>query len=204
MPFIPRGMSNTVSSTYSTSPTSLTPDQFSLNTPTNDYDPGAVKLSEVLTVLDQENESNILIVRRISKLGYRAQEALAEYFSNFGIVRRILLLPSRGKGDSRNRPASMGFVVMERREDCARICRIDNYRVGFVDIQVQKFVRNAKVQVMTDGYTVANAYIPSSHMGDHPMSSPRLDRFPSSELNPIVNLADLELLAESMVQALGL
>ena len=178
-------------STYSVSPVS----QFL--TPVNQYSGGysddqddTVKLSDVLNVLDYENEACIFIVRRISKLGHAANDSLYTYFNQFGRVRRILLLPSRGKCDSRTRPASMGFVVMESAFDCNRICQGLVYRIGFSDVNVQKFVRNAKVQ-LNDGYS--NAYLPM-------YSAP--ERFMSSELKS--PLDGLDSLVDSMIACLGI
>ena len=194
---------NTPSLTHSSSPTSdfLTPvSQYSVSR--NEDNDDSVKLSDVLNVLDFEDEQSIFIVRRISKLGFTAQESLGSFFANFGFVRRILLLPSRGKGDSRSRPASMGFVVMDRALDCIRVCQRDTYRIGFSDIHVQKFVRNAKIQV-SDGYSVSNAYVPAM-MPDMFASTPKIERFMSSELNTTVTLAQMEILVESMVLNLGI
>lgn len=185
----------TPSSTYSTSPT----DDFL--TPVNQYfgeqideQDETVKLADVLAVLDYEHESCIFIVRRISKLGFAAFEYLNSFFGNFGSVKHILLLPSRGKGDSRSRPASMGFVVMHNAVDCMRICQRVSYRVGYSDICVQKFVRNTKLPHI-EGYTPAP---------DMSYTAPRLVRFMSSEFDPTSALESMDLLAESMLKDLGL
>ena len=155
---------------------------------------GGVKLADVLTMLDDEDESKIFIVRRISKLGHNANAALADFFNRFGLVRRIILLPSRGRGDSRTRPASMGFIVMEHTLDCARICAVNGYSVGHVDIQVQKFTRNERVQV-SDGLTVTNAYVPASRM------SPPRQLVDVSETRTL-STAELELLAKAVIDTL--
>ena len=190
-------------STPSKSPHSEFVDFFSVNTPT---DPTAHnspaseggKLSEVLSVLDTECEENVFIVRRISRLGHTAYTALSTYFSSFGRVKRILLLPSRGKGDSRSRPASMGFVVMEDCLDCAIICQSDSYKINYVeDIRVEKFYRNAKVQV-TDGTTVTNAYVPASYLEGAQRSQAL------SMPVPVVTISEVEQLAESMMTTLRL
>ncbi len=125
------------------------------------------KLSEVSIVLDPEEEANIFIVRRISKLGYGAHDSLSQFFGLFGSFRRLLLLSSRGRGYSRIRPASMGFIVMDNAADCARICSATTCTVNGVNVQVQKFARNTRGEV-SDGATVTNAYNPAVPKQDSP------------------------------------
>ncbi len=117
------------------------------------------KLSDVLACLDYEDERCIFIVRKISKLGLTAHDSLMRLCSQFGQVRRILLLPSRGRGDTRLRPASMGFVVMQHPDHCANICLSQGYRVNNVDIQVQRFIRNNRTEV-GDGFTREDTHVP--------------------------------------------
>ena len=92
----------------------------------------------------------------------------------------------------------MGFVVMENCLDCAIICQSNSYSVNYVDdVRVEKFYRNAKVQV-TDGTSVANAYVPASFL-EGPQRSQAL-----SMPVPIVTLSEVEQLAESVIKTLGL
>lgn len=197
----------TTGSTSSSSPLSTYSEKsYDRSSPLSRDEFAAVKLSDVLSVLDEEDESCIFIVRRVSKLGYAARDALDRYFSwHYGPVKRILLLPSRGKGDSRTRPASMGFVVMANRSDCKRIYESsDSYRVNGVDVQVQRFMRNAKVQVVTDGCSVTNAYVPATFLqGKAPVPMPE-EREVISLDTSTVTLAQIETIAESMLNALRL
>jgi hypothetical protein len=210
---------NTPSSTYSASPYN------GMNTPlsrmvSGDAAPSlssdttcgsdSLKLAKVLGMLDDEDSSCILIVRRISKLGFIAANALSAYFSSFGPVKHVYLLPSRGRGDTRNRPASMGFVVMASSTDCSRVVQSGHYKVLDVDIQVQRFVRNTKVEI-TDGETTANAYIPASYMCEDASSflsrsmpvtfSLADDSFGNGAVVPI---DELETLTDSLIRHLGL
>ena len=172
--------------------------------------PDSIKLADVLNVLDSEDESCIFIVRKISKLGFSAYDSLNLYFSKYGLVKKILLLPSRGKGDSRNRPASMGFVVMGTQYECRSVLVSENHRVNYVDIQVQKFVRNTKVQVSDGGVNVTNAYIPTSYLGSK--SSPATvnvapalsDDTTTAEPQPVVSLEQLENLARSLLMDIAM
>jgi hypothetical protein len=63
------------------------------------------------------------------------------------------------------------------------------------DVKVEKFYRNAKVQV-TDGTTVANAYVPASFLDGHQRSQAH------SVPAPIVTLSEVEQLAESVIKTL--
>jgi len=101
-------------------------------------------LADVLKVLDSEAEDTILIIRRIAKLGHCALGFIQEYFGFYGPVKKILLMPSRGRFDNRFRPSSMGFVVMERASDCAAVLIRDCHRICGVDVGTYPFVRNAK------------------------------------------------------------
>jgi len=168
----------------------------------------STKLADVLNILDSEDETCIFIVRKISKLGFSAYDSLNLYFAKYGSVKKVLLLPSRGKGDSRNRPASMGFVVMHSATDCQGVLRSENHRINFVDIQVQKFVRNTKVQV-SDGITVTNAYIPAGYIGGSPAPVISEDSFSlatptAAEQQPVVSLEQLESLARSLLMDMGM
>lgn len=154
------------------------------------------KLSEVLGVLDYEEEANIFIVRRISKLGYQANDVLTDFFSQFGPLRRVLLLPSRGRGDSRLRPASMGFIVMEKAQDCSLICSSEIFQVNEVNIQVQKFTRNARLPVGT-GSSSINALIPSLETSTPP---PRFDDPQSHQYT----ISQVEMLAQAVIDTLRL
>lgn len=170
----------------------------------------SVKLAGVLGMLDNEDDSCILIVRRISKLGFAAHNSLSAFFSCFGPVKRVMLLPSRGKGDTRNRPASMGFVVMANSSDCNKVVQSGHIKVLDVDIQVQKFVRNTRIEI-TDGTTVANAYIPPAFMcidqnSNLSKSTPVSFSLANDALGSasLVTVDQLESLAASMLKDLGL
>jgi hypothetical protein len=196
---VERLMSMSTSSSSSTrSPVSEAADLSGLPIPFDDMARSStrdgVKLADVLGVLDHENESNIFIVRRISRLGHSANHVLVGFFCQFGPVKRIILLPSRGRGDSRTRPASMGFIVMENALDCAHICSMQSYLVGHVEIQVQKFTRNERVD-LSDGLVVTKAYVNPS--GKAPMSPQVLDSHSST-----LSAFQLELLAKAVIDTL--
>mmetsp|Transcript_44482 Transcript_44482/g.102663 ORF Transcript_44482/g.102663 Transcript_44482/m.102663 type:complete len:353 (+) Transcript_44482:157-1215(+) len=77
-------------------------------------------LSSSLQILSKEDPQCLLIVRRISKLGFKALPILKSHFSNFGNVVRVLSAHSTVRQDGtksphqqpRRRPSSLGFVHM--------------------------------------------------------------------------------------------
>lgn len=75
-------------------------------------------LSTSLQLLADEDPDCLFIVRRISKLGFKACRKLKQHFSAYGTVVRVLVAHStvRQHGDpqcnSRRRPSSLGFVHM--------------------------------------------------------------------------------------------
>jgi hypothetical protein len=152
------------------------------------------KLSDVLAILDHEHEDCIFIVRKISKLGYRAYESIRSHFSAFGTVTRVLLLPSRGKGDTRSRPASMGFVVMNTPYECMSALSSLTHRVSNIDIQIEKFVRNTKVHV-DDGSSMISTYLPAGYMVSRSSSDSSSPVTPQ----PVVSLETIENLAQMLL-----
>mmetsp|Transcript_11854 Transcript_11854/g.21639 ORF Transcript_11854/g.21639 Transcript_11854/m.21639 type:complete len:363 (+) Transcript_11854:146-1234(+) len=77
-------------------------------------------LSSSLQILSKEDPRCLLIVRRISKLGFKALPILKAHFSAFGGVVRVLSAHSTVRQDGtksphqqpRRRPSSLGFVHM--------------------------------------------------------------------------------------------
>lgn len=86
-------------------------------------------LPEVFKLLESDDPDCIICVKKIHKLGFKAVKFLRQYFSQFGVITRVVVLPSRQKevatpyGTSvcTVRPASMCFVVMSSRLACRRI-----------------------------------------------------------------------------------
>ena len=102
-------------------------------------------LSTLLQVLEEVDESCVLTVRKIHKIGLNSACLLREHFSQFGEVDRVLLLPSRPKSTGvahKVRPASMAFVVMRSRQP-AIIARLHEiHSIDGSQVQVQKFKRD--------------------------------------------------------------
>lgn len=115
-------------------------------------EPPRMNLLEALNVQSDEDCSRIVTVRKCHKLGFKSHIHLRQYFSRFGRVDRVVLLPMRAKpknaADGRgNRPSSMGFVVMESKEGADRILSYNNYsgihEIKGWPIEVRNFVKPA-------------------------------------------------------------
>jgi hypothetical protein len=94
-------------------------------------------LPDVFKLLEPEDEDCIICVKKIHKLGFKSVRVLRQYFSQFGAVQRIIVLPSRQKEMGSNgmtpysvRPASMCFIVMSTKASCRRILLQELHYVG--------------------------------------------------------------------------
>jgi len=111
-----------------------------MQAPTNPYNLGGL-----LSILDDYEETFIITVRKIHRLGFKSARALRKHFQGFGAVEKVLLLPSRPKTSDpelKPRPASMGFIVMQSAEAaCAALRQKDTHLIQGWPVFAQKFVR---------------------------------------------------------------
>jgi len=83
--------------------------------PANDANETSETLRSSLYELSLMDSAKVIMVRKISKLGLDSARLLEAYFSKFGIVERSLANHTRSTtkwGETRLRPATVGFVVM--------------------------------------------------------------------------------------------
>lgn len=122
-------------------------------------EPPRMNLLEALNVQSDEDCTRIVTVRKCHKLGFKSHVHLRQYFSRFGRVDRVVLLPMRAKPknamDGRgNRPSSMGFVVMETKEAADRILSFNNnsgiHEIKGWPIEVRNFVKPADKPIDRD------------------------------------------------------
>jgi hypothetical protein len=111
-----------------------------------------MNLLEALNVQSDDDIRRIITVRKCHKLGFKSHVFLKQYFSRFGKVERVVLLPMRAKPQygtvSRgNRPSSMGFVVFENESTVQSVLNFDNcsgvHIIKGWPIEVRNFVRPA-------------------------------------------------------------
>jgi len=122
-------------------------------------EPPRMNLLEALNVQSDEDCTRIVTVRKCHKLGFKSHVHLRQYFSRFGRVDRVVLLPMRAKPknvmDGRgNRPSSMGFVVMETKEAADRILSFNSeagiHEIKGWPIEVRNFVKPADKPIDRD------------------------------------------------------
>ncbi len=119
-----------------------------------------LNLIEALNVQSDDDIKRIVTVRKCHKLGFKSQLFLKQYFSKFGNVEKVVLLPMRAKpkpggmsdnstysGGRNTRPSSMGFIVMSSEAAVANVLSFDNgsgvHIIKGWPIEVRNFVRPA-------------------------------------------------------------
>lgn len=110
-------------------------------------------LSTSLRLLADEDPYCVFIVRRISKLGFKASQILKQHFSAQGQVVRVLVAHSTVRQQSdecasgqatRRRPSSLGFVQMQSPEAARRVlANGSEQEIKGVAIHIQKFEHKA-------------------------------------------------------------
>lgn len=118
-------------------------------------------LPQVLHALDDEDDDRIVVVRRITKLGFKSNRTIKAKFTQLGWeVKNVVLLPSRSRSVypdggslspgsgvnsvSHARPSSMGFVVFKTRQAASDCIKKGTINIEGVDVLVQPFVRQYK------------------------------------------------------------
>jgi hypothetical protein len=116
-------------------------------------------LPQVLHALDDEDDSRIVVIRRITKLGFKSNRIIKTAFQRLGWeVKNVVLLPSRARsmypeGTTRSpnnvsvshaRPSSMGFVVFKSKGAASDCIKGRTVNVEGIEVLVQPFVRQYK------------------------------------------------------------
>lgn len=101
-------------------------------------------LPDIFEMLSPEDMNCIVCVRRIHRLGFKSVRYLRRFFSRFGQIRKIILLPSRPKEwllgpDMAIRPSSMCFIVFDCRESASGILLQETYQVGSCQVNVSPY-----------------------------------------------------------------
>ncbi len=110
-------------------------------------------LPQVLHALDGEEDERIVVVRRITKLGFKSSRIIKTKFQEFGwVVKNVVLLPSRSRLFSQgnappnitlghSRPSSMGFVVLASEKSAKECLAVGSIDIEGVNVLIQPFVR---------------------------------------------------------------
>ena len=110
-------------------------------------------LPQVLHVLDREPDECIVVVRRITRLGFKSFRIIKNRFEQMGWdVRNVVLLPSRSRPAEGSplgtlphaRPSSMGFVVFANPKQASECLSLGSIDVEGIEVLVQRFTRQYK------------------------------------------------------------
>lgn len=118
---------------------------------------GDDSLPQVLHALDGEDDSRIVVVRRITKLGFKSGRIIKNKFQEFGwVVKTVVLLPSRSRLTPQDlaggaivpighlRPSSMGFVVFASEKAAKECLAVGSVNIDGVHVIIQPFMRQYK------------------------------------------------------------
>jgi hypothetical protein len=125
-----------------------TPDLIEFCNRTGAAEPPRLNLLEALRIRSPEDEQRVITVRKVHKLGFKSQMFLKQYFSRYGHVEDVVLLPMRSRpkpmadGSIRgNRPSSMGFVVMSSPQAARAALLSPVQEIRGWPIEVRPFIR---------------------------------------------------------------
>jgi len=115
-------------------------------------------LSTSLQILEEADPDCLLIVRRISKLGFKATRALKKHFSAYGGVVKVLLAHSTARQYQdqqfhvKRRPSNLGFIQMATPEAVKQILAFgSSQEIEGVSICVQRFEKNGEAEGEAEG-----------------------------------------------------
>jgi len=105
-----------------------------------------------LTQLQPEDPRCVFITRRINGMGFQSKDVLTAHYEQFGKVLKVLVAHSKvkpfrrqGGAQSRIRPGSLGFIVMDSPESVEKVLAVGTHQtVAGHKISVERFERIAK------------------------------------------------------------
>mmetsp|Transcript_26896 Transcript_26896/g.55874 ORF Transcript_26896/g.55874 Transcript_26896/m.55874 type:complete len:270 (+) Transcript_26896:3-812(+) len=101
----------------------------------NDKD---IPMQQILNTLESVEQDRAMIVRKIKKLGFKSASLLRAHFEQFGGVERVYV--SHSHLQTRTRPASLGFIVMDSKEGSRAALAVGPEQVvGACTISVKPF-----------------------------------------------------------------
>jgi hypothetical protein len=110
----------------------------------NAYMSECLSLNVILSILKHADPASVVMVRRVNRLGYDGSLSMTRYFSKFGRVIRIFMLPLRSRKKNLSLPSKTGFLVMDSPTACeAIIAQKDHPIIPGVAVSVGKFTHRA-------------------------------------------------------------
>jgi len=80
----------------------------------NEYLSECLSLNVILSILKHADPASVVMVRRVNRLGYEGAKSMKRYFSRYGEVLRIFMLPLRSRKKNLALPSKTGFLVMRK------------------------------------------------------------------------------------------
>ncbi len=110
-------------------------------------------LPQVLHALDGEHDDCIVVVRRITRLGFKSNRIIKSRFEQMNWeIKNVVLLPSRSRSSNGEessvaphaRPSSMGFVVFRNSKAAADALSLGIIMIDGVEVLIKPFTRQYK------------------------------------------------------------
>jgi hypothetical protein len=138
-------------------------------------------IASQLNQLQDEDPRQILIVRRINRLGFESASILEEHYARYGPVAKVLLSNPHEKKAGANfpmrlRPSGIGYVLFETAEGAARaLAEGETHTVAGVEISVRAFERRESFSSTTGGSFDANEETDANAQTDVPEADSKDD-----------------------------
>jgi hypothetical protein len=93
------------------------------------YESDSLSLNTILSLLKYVEPAEVLMVRRVNRLGFNGKSLVKRYFQQFGKVLRVFMLPLRSRKKNVTLPSKTGFVVMGNANCCEIILKSEEHNI---------------------------------------------------------------------------
>jgi hypothetical protein len=100
------------------------------------YESDSLSLNTILALLKHVDPADVLMVRRVNRLGFNGKSLVKRYFQQYGKVLRVFMLPLRSRKKNVTLPSKTGFVVMASAKCCEVILKCEEHTIVPPDLSV--------------------------------------------------------------------
>ena len=93
------------------------------------YESDSLSLNTILSLLKHVDPADVLMVRRVNRLGFNGKSLVKKHFEQFGKVLRVFMLPLRSRKKNVTLPSKTGFVVMANAKCCEVILMCEDHTI---------------------------------------------------------------------------
>jgi hypothetical protein len=93
------------------------------------YESDSLSLNTILSLLKHVDPAEVLMVRRVNRLGFNGKSLVRKHFEQFGKVLRVFMLPLRSRKKNVTLPSKTGFIVMADAACCEVILRNEEHTI---------------------------------------------------------------------------